>query len=324
MATSTAFVTGASGFVGGALVRDLVADRVAVRALVRSDGAARRVEALGAEPVRGDVSDREAIREGARGCSLAFHAAALASEWGPVEEYERVNVEGTRNVLAGCAAAGVERLVHVGTEAALLGGEPLINADEDVPLRPDSKAPYSATKARAEMAVLDANRDGFETVVVRPRLVWGVGDTSILPALVEAVDAGRFAWIGGGRHLTSTTNIANAVHGLRLGAERGRAGGVYFVTDGGPVVFRDFISELLATQGIEAPSRNIPRPLAGPMAAGLEGVWRTLGLKGSPPLTRLSYWLSALETTIDISRARRELGYEPVTTIEEGMGELRA
>ena len=204
-----------------------------------------------------------------------------------------------------------------------MAGEPLVNVNEDAPLRPDSKALYSATKAQAEQVVRAANDDSFETVVVRPRLVWGAGDTTILPGLVQAVEKGRFAWIGGGQHRTSTTHVDNVIQGLMLGAERGRPGGVYFVTDGEPVVFRDFITQLLATQGVTPGNRNMPAPVARAMAAGAEGIWRTFRLGGTPPLTRLTYWLSAQECTIDISRARDELGYQPVRSIPEGMQELR-
>jgi nucleoside-diphosphate-sugar epimerase len=236
----------------------------------------------------------------------------------------RANVEGTKNVLRACREAGVHRFVHVGTEAALIAGEPLVNVDETAPLRPDSKALYCATKAMAEEAVRDASGDGFETVVVRPRLVWGRGDTTILPAMIAAMKAGRFAWIGGGDHLTSTTHVENTVQGLLLGAERGRAGEAYFVTDGDPVVFKDFITELVATQGVEAPSRNMPAPVAGAAAAALEAAWRVLPLRGAPPVTRLAVWLSSQECTIDISKARTELDYSPVKSREDGMAELRA
>ena len=162
-----------------------------------------------------------------------------------------------------------------GAEAALLAGEPLVEVDERAPLRFDSPALYASTKARAEAAVIEANRDGLETVVVRPRFVWGRGDTTLLPAMADMVRPGRFAWVGGGRQRTSTTHVDNAVEGLVLAAQRGTPGGVYFVTD------------------------------------------------GRPPLTRLAVWLSALETTIDITRARTELGYAPVRTIDEGLEELR-
>lgn len=318
----TAFVTGGSGFVGGRLICRLVADGWSVRALARSEASERAVAARGAAPVRGDLGDPESIRAGAQGCRVAFHAAAHVAEWGPRREFERVNVEGTRNALQACREAGVERFVHVGTEAALLAGAPLVQVDEHAPLRPRSKAHYSATKARAEEAVLAAAREGFATVVVRPRLVWGPGDTTILPGLVEAVRSGRFMWIGGGRHLTSTTHVDNAVQGLVLAAERGASGCAYFVTDGEPVVFREFVTDLLATQGIEPPRRGIPRWLGRVLAAGSETAWRALRLRGAPPVARLAFWLLALETTIDITRARTELGYEPVRTIEDGLAEL--
>ena len=320
----SAFVTGGSGFIGGRLIRRLVGEGWRVRALARSDNAAAKVEKDGAEPVRGDLGDTESMRAGAEGTDVTFHAAAHLGEWGTREEFERANVQGTRNAVEASRAAGVRRFVHVGTEAGLLAGEALVNTNEDAPLRPDSKALYSATKAQAEQVVRDANGDGLETVVVRPRLVWGVGDTTILPSLAQAVEKGRFAWIGGGRHRTSTTHVDNVIHGLMLGAERGRPGGVYFVTDGEPVVFRDFVTELLGTQGVTPGDRNMPAPVARAMAAGSEGVWRTFRLGGSPPITRLAYWLSAQECTLDISRARDELGYEPVRSIPEGMQELRS
>ena len=318
-----AFVTGGSGFVGQALIRRLRRDGWDVRALARTEAAAQRVGAAGADPVRGDLDDVPAMREGAEGSDVVFHAAAALGDWGKREEFERVNVGGTRNALAASREAGVKRFVHVGTEAALMAGEPLVNVDEEAPLRPDSKALYSSTKAKAEQAVRGANAHGaFETVVVRPRFVWGKGDTTLLPAMKEMVEHGRWAWIGGGRHLTATTHVDNTVEGLVLAADRGRPGGVYFVTDGEPVVFRDFVSDLMRTQGIDPPARTVPTPLAGGLAAAGEAIWGVLRRDSPPPLTRFAFWVSSQECTIDISRARQELGYRPIRTRAEGLAEL--
>ncbi len=319
----SAFVTGGSGFIGGALVRRLVAEDSSVKALARSERSAAAVEALGAEPVRGDLGDRAAIEAGAAGCDTAFHLAAHLGTWGRREDFVRDNVTGTENALAGCRAAGVRRFVHCGTEAALIAGDPLVEVDETAPLRPDSKALYSSTKAMAEQAVRDASDDGFEAVVLRPRFVWGAGDTTLLPGILGMVEQGRFAWIGGGAHLTDTTHVDNVVEGLLLAAAKGRAGEAYFVTDGDRVVFREFVSALIETQGAEPPTRSVPAAVAGPLAAGSETIWRLLRLGGEPPLTRFALWVSSQECTIDISKARSELGYEPVKTREQGLAELR-
>ena len=318
----TAFVTGGSGFVGGALIERLRREGWDVRALARSDRAAERVRSLGAEPVMGDLDDRDSLRAGAEGCEVAFHAAAKVEDWGDPADFERLNVRGTQNVIDACREAGVGRLVHVGTEAALMAGQPLVNVDESAPLRPDSPALYSSSKAKAEQLVRDANGNGLETVVVRPRFVWGRGDSSLLPQIIEMVRSGRFRWVGGGRHLTATTHVDNTVEGLWLGATSAPAGGVYFVTDGEPVVFREFLTAMLGTQGVEIPDKSVPPAVAGTAARMAEGIWRRLGRPGNPPLTRFAVWVSSHECTIDISRAERELGYRPVKPREEGLAEL--
>jgi nucleoside-diphosphate-sugar epimerase len=319
----TAFVTGGSGFVGGALIRRLVRDGWTVRALARSDASARAVEEAGAEAVRGDLDDTAAMRTGASGADVFHHAAAKVEDFGDAADFERVTVQGTKNALAAARDASVRRFVHVGTEAALMAGQPLVHADENTPLRPDSAAPYPWSKAKAEQAVRAANGDGLETVVVRPRFVWGNGDTTLLPEIVAMVKAGKFAWIGGGRQLTATTHIDNTVEGLVLAAERGKAGGVYFVTDGEPVVFRDFVSELIRTRGVEPPTRSLPLPVARAAAAASESAWKLLRRKDRPPLTRFTVWVSALECTLDDSRAREEMGYREIKTREQGLAELR-
>jgi nucleoside-diphosphate-sugar epimerase len=321
---SIVFVTGGSGFIGGRLIERLVADGHSVRALARSDGAAAKIRERGGEPVKGDLADPAAMLAGADGCELAFHAAAMLGDWGKRDEFVRGNVEGTRNALEAAASAGVARFVHVGTEAALLAGEPLVNVDETAPLRPDSPALYSSTKALAEQLVLDANRDGaFETVVVRPRFVWGRGDTTLLPTMVEMVKRGRFAWVGGGSNRTSITHVDNVVEGLMLGATKGHPGNAYFVTDGGDVVFREFVSALLESQGVTPPTRSVPTPVAHALAVAGEAAWRALPLPGQPPLTRFAYWVTSQDCTIRIDKARDQLGCKPIRTRTEGLAELR-
>ena len=319
----TAFVTGGSGFVGGRLIERLVRDDWTVRALARSDRAADTVRTRGAEPVRGDLDDLSALVAGMEGAAATFHAAAKVEAFGPWRDFLRVNVEGTRRVLRACRAAGVPRAVHVSTEAVLMHGQALVSADERYPLALRSPAPYSRSKAMAEQVVLEEGRGALEAVIVRPRFVWGRGDTTLLPVLVEGTRTGAFKWVGGGRHLTSTTHVDNTVEGLLRAAERGRGGCAYFVTDGEPVVFREFVGDLIATQGVTPPEASVPAPLARGLAVAAEGAWKLLPLPGEPPLTRFASWVASRECTLDDTRARRELGYEPVVSRADGMRELR-
>src|SRR2546428_789915 len=128
-----AFATGGSGFVGRNLLDALRAKGTRARALARSNDAAFAVAALGATPVRGDVNDLAAMTEGMRGCDVVFHAAAKVEEWGDPKDFHRITVQGTEAVIAAARAAGVRRLVHVSTEAVLVGGGPIVDVDETRP-----------------------------------------------------------------------------------------------------------------------------------------------------------------------------------------------
>lgn len=309
-------MTGGSGFLGGRLIPALRERGVEVMALARSDRSVAAVEALGATAVRGDLDARAALEDGCRGCDVVFHAAAHTDQYDPVEIHMRITARGTENMLAAARAAGVKRFVHVSTEAVLADGKPIVRADERRPLPERPMGAYPLTKGLAERAVVAANGEGgLETVVVRPRFVWGKGDTNLLPEFIAAVKAGTFGWIGGGRYLTSTAHVDNVIEGLLLAAERGTPGEIYFVTDGEPVEFRDFITKLLATQGVDPGSRTIPHWLARAIVAGTSWMKK-------PPLTKTAFALMAHEVTVDDSKARRELGYRGTKTIADGLAEM--
>jgi nucleoside-diphosphate-sugar epimerase len=312
-----AFVTGGSGFVGGRLIPALCAQGVEVAALARSDASAKKVEALGATAVRGDLDDASALETGMKGCDVVFHAAAHTDQFDPVEVHMRITARGTENALAAARKAGVKRFVHVGTEAVLADGKPIVRADETRPIPEQAMGAYPLTKGLAEKAVLAANRDGLETVVVRPRFIWGKGDPTLLAELMKAVENGSFGWIGGGRYLTSTAHVDNVADALLLAAERGTPGEIYFVTDGEPVEFRDFITRLLATQGVDAGDRNVPRWVARTLVSLTSWMKR-------PPLTKTAFALMAHEVTVDDTKARRELGYAPRVTIDRGLAEMQS
>lgn len=321
----TVLVTGGSGFVGGALLDALAARGETVRALARSDAAAAAVTARGAVPVRGDLSDLDALTAGMRGAELVVHAAArLRGTWPALPELHRVNVDGSRTVLQAARSAGVPRLVLLSTEQVVLGPRPLVDADESWPYPDRWVGPYAQTKAEAEQLVLAASTPDLATLAVRPRLVWGLGDRTLLPRLLDAVRTDRLRWVDGGSHLTSTTHVRNAVEGVLAAADRGRGGQAYFVTDGAPLPFRDFASGLLATQDCHPEVGSVPGRVARAAAGGTGALWRALPLPGRPPVQLSTVRAMGETCTLRDDRARRELGYEAQVTREEGLAELRS
>lgn len=320
---SAAFVTGGSGFVGRNLIRALVARGDSVNALSRSERSDAALKALGATPVRGDLDDVAAMAAGMRGCHVVHHVAAEVAEWGPKETFVRGNVDGTRNVIAAARQAGVRTLVHVSTEAVLADGSPLLDVDESRPRPAHPHARYPATKAAAEALVQAANGPELKTVIVRPRFIWGADDTSVLVQLSDAVKSGRFMWIEGGRYPTSTCHVANVVEGMLLAAEKGGGGEIYFLTDGAPVELRDFITRMLATQGIAIPDKSVPRWIVRILGAASETLWDLFRLPGKPPATRMASSLFGQPVTVSDAKARRELGYRSSVSVERGLRDLQ-
>lgn len=319
--TSPIFITGGSGFLGQQLIKDLVAEGRAVKALVRSDKSAAVVKAAGAQPVTGDLHDLDAMQAGMLGCAAAVHCAALVKQWAPWPEFERDTVQGTRNVVSAARAAQLPRLVHVSTEAVLADGSPIVDADESRPIPRRFSGDYPRSKAMAEQIVLAANGNGLATLAVRPRFIWGKGDTTLLPGLAQAARKG-WVWFGGGLHRMSTCHVRNVSQGVRQALDHGRGGQAYFLTDGPPVVFREFIGRLIRTQGVEPGNRTMPMWVADALAVLSEAAWRTLPLSGEPPIKRADVNLFFREVTLNDSKARNELGYRPPVGVEEGLREL--
>lgn len=320
-----AFVTGGSGFVGRNLITELAKRGVEVCALARSDSAEESVRSAGAHTaVRSDLDDTAAMTNAMRGCDVAFHAAAKVDLWGDPAEFHRVTVQGTQNVIDAAKAAGVKKLVHVSTEAVLAGGRPIVDADETWPYPEKPAGLYPLTKGLAEQRVIAANGPGLTTVTVRPPMIWGKGDTSLLPKIAEAVQRGQWMWFDGGHYPHATTHIANVVHGLLLAAEKGRGGQIYFVCDGAPQDFREFMTTMLRAHGVEPTGRNLSYGLARVVAYGGEWIWKTLALKSVPPLPVTVLYIMGQKLTVNDSKAHRELGYAPVMSVEQGLAELAA
>jgi len=313
------FVTGASGFVGGHVARTL-AEHHEVLAMARSEEGQAQVRALGATPVRSALG--QVRPEQLAGVDVVVHCAARAEDWGTRQQFWEANVEGTRQLLEVARRAGVARFVHIGTEAALFDGHALEGVDETWPYPERQRFFYSESKAEAERLVLAADAPGFVALSLRPRLVWGPGDRSVLPSLLDTVQRGAFAWIDGGRARTSTTHVANLVHAVELALERGRGGQAYFVADDGERTLREFLARLVATRGVTLPERSVPGWLVRPLARLVETTWAWLRPGRRPPITSFAASMMSRTVTVRTDKARRELGYAPCVTVDDGLAAL--
>lgn len=318
----TVFITGGSGFIGRNVLRALRTHGVSVKALARSERSAEIVRSLGATAIKGDLMDFEALKIGMQDCSHLIHTAADTNHGASTPAQEEANLQGARNVFGAAKIAGIHKALHLSTEAVLLTGKPLCNADETTPMPKSFAGGYSRTKAGAERIALESAGKNMEVMVVRPRFVWGRDDTTALPQLIEAAQSGKLAWIGGGNYLISTTHIANAVEGMLLALTKGRSGEVYFITDGKSSKFREFISALLTTQNIDAPTKQMPRWVVVSAVRLGEIASRLTGGKLNGPMSWQEYATLGDQVTLNIDKARTELGYEPIITIEQGLEEL--
>jgi nucleoside-diphosphate-sugar epimerase len=330
-----AFITGASGFIGGKIAERLLAEGRRVRVLARRP--LPHLEALGAEVIPGDLDNREALRRGCLGTETVFHVAGRVGVWGSRSEFFHVNVGGTQNVIAACREANVPRLVYTSSPSVVYNGGNLAGLDESAPLCTIAPCAYPTSKAAAEREVLAAHGPSLATVALRPHLVWGPGDKNVVPRVLALARTGRLKIIGSGRNKVDVTHISNVVDAHLLsegalatcnligykGSDRPGAGGkAYFITNGEPVMLWEWINQLL--RGVDLPeiTKHVPLPVAYAAGGVLEALWRVLPLKGEPPMTRFVAKEMATDHWFDISAARRDLAYHPLVTMAEGTAEL--
>ncbi len=317
-------VTGGTGFVGGRLVERLVSRGDKVRALVRPTSDTRRLKGLGVELSEGDITDRASVAQAARGTEIVYHVAALASDWGTYEQFFQCNVGGTQNVIDACLEERVQRLVHVSTQSVIFAFDDHLGTDESLPIPARHRDYYSATKAEAEKRVLAAHGASLFTTALRPHMIWGPQDTTILPRIEGLARKGQLLLVGGGLGQVSLSYIDNVVDGLLLCAERDAAGGeAFFAVDREPVEIRRFITCLCEAVGVPPPSGSLPYGVAFSVATLLEWAWRLLGKKSPPPISRYGVAVMGRNTVFRWEKAHRLLGYTPAVDFEEGMRRIK-
>jgi len=322
-----ALVTGGGGFLGGAIVRLLRARGDEVRSFARGHYPA--LEESGVEVHRGDIGDTTAVARAVEGMDVVFHVAGLTGVWGPYEEYHRVNVTGTENVLAACRGHGVRRLVFTSTPSVVHAGRDIEGGDESLPYAAAFSTHYPRTKAVAERLVLAADDQLLSTVALRPHLVWGPGDNHLVPRIVARGRARRLRLIGDRPNVVDTVYVDNAADAHLAAADRLApgapcAGKPYFITNGEPLPLAEIINGILGAAGLPPVTRRIPVPMAVALGGLAELLYGVLRIRSEPPITRFVARQLSTSHWFDISAARRDLGYEPRVSIEEGLSRLAA
>jgi len=322
----SALVSGATGFLGGRLAVALKKQGYAVRALARASGDVSCLAAQGIEIETGDLADEKALDRAAAGQQLVFHTAGRVGDWGAAAEFHKVNVDGTARVIAACRRNRVRRLVHVSSLTVL--GLPRSGACVNEEMPPDSPAadPYTASKIAGEELVLRANgQAGLETVVVRPGVIWGPGDTTFLPRFAALLRRGRMVLVDGGHNRVGLSHVENLAQGMILAACVPAASGqVYHLTDGEEITAAEVFRLLAAALGVPPPRRSLSFSACCAVASLLEG-WAKLRRQAAPPaFTRYGVRLVACDNCYDIGKARRELGYRPTMSFRQGVAALAA
>jgi len=321
-------VTGGGGFLGLYIVEQLRAAGHNVRVLSRGHYPA--LTALNVETQQGDIRDADSVDEACRGIDAVFHVAAIPGVWGSWQTYHTINTIGTLNVISACQRNGVQRLIYTSSPSVVFDGGDHISADESLPYPTKWLCHYPHSKALAEQAVLAANQaDSLRTVALRPHLIWGPRDNHLIPRLIQKARSGRLRRVGDGDNVVSISYVENAAaahvqveESLRNSVNA--AGKAYFINEPDAVNLWDWIDLVLGRAGLPPVTHSISAAAAWRIGSVLETAWKVLRLKGEPPMTRFVAAQLSGSHSYSIEAARRDFGYTPLVTVEEGLRRMQA
>lgn len=318
--SKTLFLTGATGLVGSHVAEEALRRGHHVKALVRASSDTTHLDALGVEKVAGDLEDTDALRRGVSGADWVINCAAKVGDWGPLEEFRRLNVAALRLLLDAASEAGVERFVHV-SSLGVYEGRDHHGTDETVPTAAQALDGYTRSKVEAEALALSYVKDrDLPLTVVRPGFIYGERDRTVLPKLLNSLRSGVFRYFGSGDQALNCIYVKNLVHAIFLAAESPAAvGEVFNVTDGRRVSKREFVGRVAELAGLKPPKAKIPLWLARFLANVMEGVAIRRGSTTPPLVNKARYKFLGLNLDFSVEKARRVLGYDPPFTTEEGL-----
>ena len=320
-------VTGGGGFLGLYIVEQLVLRGDDVRVFCR--GHYDAFDQLDIEVFNGDIRDPSAVSSACESIDAVFHVAAVPGIWGPWELYHNINTLGTKNVIDSCQKQNVRRLIYTSSPSVIFDGNDHIDASEHLDYPSEWLCHYPHSKALGEQAALKSNCEDLKTVSLRPHLIWGPRDNHLIPRLLQKAQSGRLRRVGDGNNVVSVSYVENVAHAHLLAEQTLResaacAGKAYFINEPEAVNLWEWVNQVLELAGIPPIKKSISCRSAWRIGAAMEFVWKTLRLSGEPPMTRFVASQLAGSHSYSIDAARRDLNYEPLYTMQQGLERLAA
>ncbi|WP_028279949.1 NAD-dependent epimerase/dehydratase family protein [Arthrobacter sp. H5] len=315
----TVLVTGASGLLGRAVATLLVDGGHTVRTFQR-----RPSSVAGAADVAGSLTETVDVRRAVQGVDAVIHLAAKVSVSGPTAEFEAVNVEGTRRLLAEAHDAGARAFVFVSSPSVAHAGFSIVGAGAEPASPSHARGNYARTKAAAELLALAADSGNFRVSAVRPHIVWGPGDTQLVGRVLQRAKAGRLPLLGGGTALVDTTYVDNAASAIVAALTRIEyvGGQAVVVSNGEPRPIGELLAAICRAGGVREPRRSVPASV-GRMGGNLaENLWRLAAPDREPPMTRFLAEQLSTAHWFDQRRTQALLDWAPEVSLDEGFAQL--
>jgi nucleoside-diphosphate-sugar epimerase len=322
-------ITGATGFLGKRLTEKLLEENKfeEIIATGRNEIIGKELDKLGATFVKGNLENKDFVKDIVKNTDIIAHSAALAAPWGRYNDFYAANVLSAQHLLDAALETGIKRFVHISTPSIYFTGTDRFDVKEDDPLPQKFSNFYAATKYEAEKLVGKAFEKGLETIVLRPRAIIGAGDNAIMPRLLTAQQAGKLKIIGNGNAIADLSAVSNVVSAILLSIiteNREAFGKAYNITNGNPIKLWEYISWVLGQLGLSLNQSKIPYSIALATAGVAEWIATVTRSSKEPPLTRQGIGILAKSCTLNIERAKTILGYQPIQTNEEAAKEFLA
>lgn len=324
MKLQNVLVTGGGGFLGKAIVKKLLKKNRTVTSFSRQTY--EELDALGVRQVRGDLGDRQSVSDAVKGMDSVFHVAAKAGLWGEYDDFYSANVKGTKYIIDACIQNNVSQMIYTSSPSVIFDDTDMENVDETVPYPDKFLTPYQETKALAEQEVVNASQNGLAVIILRPHLIWGPEDNHVVPGIVKR--AKRLKTIGPVNDRVDTIYVDNAADAHLLASEKlmenpSLSGNIYFISQDEPISKWEIANGFLNAAGLPPIKGNVSAGTAYAAGSVFEFFYRLFNIKKEPPITRFAAKEAATSHWFNISRAKKDLGYIPKVSTQEGMERLK-